>query len=81
MEVCHVCGAFLVMNDTSNRLDAHLQGKQHTGYQKIHETYEELKVRKTPWTTFFLIGGDSLGSICSASVTHFPNSNLWSKIL
>ncbi|KAF9427490.1 Luc7-like protein 3, partial [Podila epigama] len=43
MEVCHVCGAFLVMNDTSNRLDAHLQGKQHTGYQKIHETYEELK--------------------------------------
>lgn len=43
MEICHVCGAFLVMNDTSNRLDAHLQGKQHTGYQKIHETYEEMK--------------------------------------
>ncbi|KAF9970592.1 Luc7-like protein 3 [Actinomortierella ambigua] len=43
MEVCHVCGAFLVMNDTSNRLDAHLQGKQHTGYQKIQETYEAMK--------------------------------------
>ncbi|ORZ27118.1 hypothetical protein BCR41DRAFT_380065 [Lobosporangium transversale] len=46
MEVCHVCGAFLVMNDTSNRLDAHLQGKQHTGYQKIHETYEEMKKQR-----------------------------------
>lgn len=56
MEVCHVCGAFLVMNDTSNRLDAHLQGKQHTGYQKIHETYEELKVRKGPMTLLFFLG-------------------------
>ncbi|KAH7051759.1 hypothetical protein BKA57DRAFT_485103 [Linnemannia elongata] len=46
MEVCHVCGAFLVMNDTSNRLDSHLQGKQHTGYQKIHETYEEMKKQR-----------------------------------
>lgn len=46
MEVCHVCGAFLVMNDTSNRLDAHLQGKQHTGYQKIHETFEEMKKQR-----------------------------------
>ncbi|KAF9984566.1 Luc7-like protein 3, partial [Modicella reniformis] len=46
MEICHVCGAFLVMNDTSNRLDAHLQGKQHTGYQKIHETYEEMKKQR-----------------------------------
>lgn len=59
MEVCHVCGAFLVMNDTSNRLDAHLQGKQHTGYQKIHETYEELKVGRNPRHFFFILFVDT----------------------
>ncbi|CAG8701760.1 7203_t:CDS:2 [Dentiscutata erythropus] len=43
MLVCEVCGAFLVTNDTSNRMDAHLQGKQHTGYKQIRETLQEWK--------------------------------------
>jgi len=45
MLVCEVCGAFLVTNDTSNRMDAHLQGKQHTGYKQIRETLHDWKVR------------------------------------
>jgi hypothetical protein len=44
MEVCTVCGAFLVINDTSKRLDAHMEGKQHSGYKQIREAYEEWKV-------------------------------------
>ncbi len=43
MEVCVVCGAFLVINDTSGRLSAHMEGKQHQGYKKIREAYAEWK--------------------------------------
>ncbi|ORY99147.1 hypothetical protein BCR43DRAFT_488796 [Syncephalastrum racemosum] len=43
MEVCQVCGAFLVTNDSSDRLEAHYQGKQHQGYLKIRDTLEEMK--------------------------------------
>ncbi|ORX50626.1 LUC7-domain-containing protein [Piromyces finnis] len=44
MEVCEVCGAILVVNDCSQRLDAHLQGKQHSGYKRIREALEQNKV-------------------------------------
>ncbi|PVV00665.1 hypothetical protein BB560_004942 [Smittium megazygosporum] len=44
LEVCDVCGAFLVPGDDTRRLDAHVEGKQHQGYLKIRECYEELKV-------------------------------------
>ncbi|KAI9314106.1 hypothetical protein BX666DRAFT_1879743 [Dichotomocladium elegans] len=43
MEVCQVCGAFLVTNDSSDRLEAHYQGKQHQGYLKIRETLDQMK--------------------------------------
>ncbi|KAI8987605.1 hypothetical protein BDF20DRAFT_813217 [Mycotypha africana] len=43
MEVCDVCGAFLVTNDSSDRLEAHYQGKQHQGYLKIRETIEKMR--------------------------------------
>jgi hypothetical protein len=43
MEVCEVCGAILVVNDSSQRLDAHLQGKQHSGYKRIREALEQNK--------------------------------------
>ncbi|KAF7732053.1 Luc7-like protein 3 [Apophysomyces ossiformis] len=43
MEVCQVCGAFLVTNDSSDRLEAHYQGKQHQGYLKIRDTLEQMK--------------------------------------
>ena len=44
MEVCEVCGAFLIIGDAQTRVDDHLQGKQHMGYAKIKSTIEELKV-------------------------------------
>lgn len=44
MEVCPVCGAFLVVNDTQTRVDAHLSGKQHVGYAMIREAIKELRV-------------------------------------
>ncbi|CAJ0648060.1 8287_t:CDS:2 [Entrophospora sp. SA101] len=47
MLVCDVCGAFLVTNDTSNRMDAHLQGKQHKGYKQIRETLQEWKQQRS----------------------------------
>ncbi|EIE77192.1 hypothetical protein G6F46_011438 [Rhizopus delemar] len=43
MEVCDVCGAFLVTNDSSDRLEAHYRGKQHQGYLKIRDTINEMK--------------------------------------
>ncbi|KAI7848971.1 hypothetical protein BDC45DRAFT_522027 [Circinella umbellata] len=45
MEVCQVCGAFLVTNDSSDRLEAHYQGKQHQGYLKIRETLDQMKAK------------------------------------
>ncbi|KAJ1946913.1 splicing factor [Linderina macrospora] len=43
LEVCDVCGAFLVPNDASKRLDAHIEGKQHQGYLKIQQALETYK--------------------------------------
>lgn len=31
MEVCEVCGAFLIVGDAQQRIDDHLMGKQHMG--------------------------------------------------
>jgi hypothetical protein len=45
MELCDVCGSFLVIGDTQSRVDAHLLGKQHIGFARIRSTIEELKVR------------------------------------
>lgn len=47
MEVCEVCGAFLIVGDAQSRVDDHLQGKQHVGYAKIKSTLDDLKSR--PW--------------------------------
>jgi len=47
MEVCEVCGAFLIVGDAQARVDDHLQGKQHVGYAKIKSTIEDLKQK--PW--------------------------------
>jgi len=44
MEVCEVCGAFLIVGDAQSRVDDHLQGKQHVGYAKIKSTLEDMKV-------------------------------------
>ncbi|KAM4598632.1 luc7-like protein 3 isoform 2-T2 [Polymixia lowei] len=44
MEVCAVCGAFLIVGDPQSQVDDHLMGKQHMGYAKIKSTMEELKI-------------------------------------
>lgn len=44
MEMCDVCGSFLVIGDTQSRVDAHLLGKQHIGYARIRSAIAELKV-------------------------------------
>lgn len=31
MEVCTICGAFLIVGDAQQRIDDHLMGKQHLG--------------------------------------------------
>ncbi|KAJ3125209.1 Luc7-like protein 3 [Nowakowskiella sp. JEL0407] len=46
MEVCEVCAAFLVMGDSTDRVEAHLSGKQHTGYLRIREAVEEFKKKE-----------------------------------
>ena len=45
MEVCDVCGAFLIIGDAQIRVDDHLQGKQHKGYAQIKAAVEEMKAR------------------------------------
>ena len=44
MEVCGLCGAMLVKNDTEERTRSHFSGKQHLGFEKIRKTIEEFQV-------------------------------------
>lgn len=44
MELCDVCGSFLVIGDTQSRVDAHLLGKQHIGFARIRTAIADLKV-------------------------------------
>lgn len=42
MEVCEVCGAFLIVGDAQQRIEDHLTGKQHLGYAKLRRAVEDL---------------------------------------
>jgi len=42
MEVCQVCGAFLIIGDAQQRIDDHLQGKQHVGYARLKNAVEDM---------------------------------------
>lgn len=35
MEVCPICGAFLIVGDAESRQKEHLMGKQHMGYAQV----------------------------------------------
>jgi RNA-binding protein Luc7-like 2 len=37
MKVCEICGALQIATDTESRLQMHLEGKLHQGYQKIRD--------------------------------------------
>ncbi|KAG0698657.1 Luc7-like protein 3 [Chionoecetes opilio] len=43
MEVCEVCGAFLIVGDAQQRIDDHLTGKQHVGFAKLREAIQEIR--------------------------------------
>merc|ERR1712200_245263 len=43
MEVCDVCGAFLIVGDAPQRQDEHLMGKQHAGYAQVREEIDRRK--------------------------------------
>lgn len=42
MEVCDVCGAFLIVNDVQQRVEDHLMGKQHVGFGRLKTALDEL---------------------------------------
>lgn len=42
MEVCEVCGAFLIVGDAQQRIDDHLMGKQHVGYARLKTAVDEM---------------------------------------
>ncbi|XP_072762892.1 luc7-like protein 3 [Anoplolepis gracilipes] len=42
MEVCDVCGAFLIVGDAQQRIDDHLMGKQHVGYARLKSALQEI---------------------------------------
>mmetsp|Transcript_44951 Transcript_44951/g.43529 ORF Transcript_44951/g.43529 Transcript_44951/m.43529 type:complete len:115 (+) Transcript_44951:490-834(+) len=46
MKVCEVCGALQATTDTDKRMIMHLEGKLHTGYQKVRKVLSELKQKR-----------------------------------
>ena len=42
MEVCDVCGAFLIVGDAQQRIDDHLLGKQHVGYARLRSAVDKI---------------------------------------
>ena len=44
MEVCDVCGSFLIVNDAQSRIEEHISGKQHMGYAKLRAALDEIRV-------------------------------------
>jgi len=47
MEVCDICGAFLIVGDAQQRIDDHLLGKQHVGYARLRTATDEvMEMRK-----------------------------------
>ena len=75
MEVCEVCGAFLIIGDAQIRVDDHLQGKQHKGYAQIKATVEEMKVRCAPPSRRRDMGGGGkgVGFHCTTCVLNCDN--------
>ena len=46
MEVCEICGAMLFIDDAPQRLDDHIQGKQHVGYARIRAYISERQKKR-----------------------------------
>jgi len=46
MEVCEVCGSFLIVNDAQARVEEHVAGKQHMGYAKLRAALEDIRKKR-----------------------------------
>lgn len=46
MEVCNVCGSFLIVNDAQSRIEEHNSGKQHQGYAKLRSALEDIRKKR-----------------------------------
>jgi len=46
MEVCEICGAFLVVGDAKSRTEDHLNGKHHNGFIKLKASLEKILERR-----------------------------------
>lgn len=70
MEVCDVCGAFLIVGDAQQRIDDHLMGKQHVGYARLKSALQEIMVSFTNIYVYFLYFPFFLCS-CLTKVSYF----------
>ncbi|UMM21275.1 hypothetical protein L5515_003027 [Caenorhabditis briggsae] len=43
MQVCQICGCFMLQNDAPQRVDDHMTGKLHIAYQQIADTIQVLE--------------------------------------
>lgn len=75
MEVCEVCGAFLIVGDAQSRIDDHLTGKQHVGYAKLRSALEEIVVSNFVKSIFEISVSVSVSIMDSA----LHNSYFWIK--
>lgn len=46
LRVCDVCGSFLSIFDSDQRLSDHFMGKQHTGFQYMRDAVEAIRARR-----------------------------------
>ena len=44
MQVCDICGSFLIVGDAQQRIDDHLTGKMHMGYARLRDAIDEMRV-------------------------------------
>lgn len=66
MEICEVCGAFLIVGDAQQRIDDHLMGKQHMGYARLKAAVEEVSAAlKTVKEERLYSRGGSIGGLGS----------------
>jgi hypothetical protein len=46
MQVCEVCGSYLIIGEAQHRLDDHIMGKQHMGFALLRKTKEDVMLAR-----------------------------------
>ncbi len=44
MQVCEVCGSYLIIGEAQHRLDDHIMGKQHVGFAMLRKNLEDVRL-------------------------------------